>query len=56
MSRRAPTLAFNGYITHKQHALSEHNELSDHNELGDRIEFNDHSDLALNDHIDDARV
>jgi len=48
MSRRAPTLAINDHITHKQRALSEHNEFSDHNELGIRIEFNDH--------IDDARV
>ena len=56
MSHPAPTLAINDHITHKQHALSEYNELSDQNELDDRIEFNDQSDLALNDHIDDARV
>ena len=39
MSRPAPTLAINDRITHKQHALSEHNELSDPNELDDRIEL-----------------
>jgi len=56
MSRPAPTLAINDRITHKQHALSEHNELSDHNELDYRIELDGRSNLALNDHNEDVSV
>ena len=52
----APTLAINDRITHKQQALSEHNELSVHNELDDRIELDDRSSLALNDHDEDISV
>jgi len=43
-------------MTHKQHALSEHNELSDCNELDECIEPGDHRNLALNDHDEDISV